>query len=587
MSNVTTRKVELKYAVDKLGNRASESILEIPFEYDAGSFLDLILTYRTKHPKSYRSSQDSCLRFLICNLTEHEELSFFLSKASEMTLEQLCSHRASLYQLFIDKNLPLSYPTALCTLLTKTNAKLKCGRPVKAWPRFRSKQSASNKARQIQEKDTLWEVLKKLDSTENAKEKSQGEITLIHKSYLNAAVHDLKSYELILQKTEPFYNKYNSDFPSYYSRKIILNVCNRLSLSRSIAGSRFHHFHPLMRGTLPPRVLLAALVILKIEYPLNTDVYLDLTECNLTFNRTSVILDGAIKNKTSKELPAHTFTNRERDSWLAWKLLQTHFEKTKQIIVHYDIKMRREQHLFDWVSTRNGSRNNPLIRFNLNKDFQYLVNKSYSSFIEEHSLEKITLDGLRNLVATKHFLDDATVDEIKILLAHADRRTAEHYIEQHITSAFLRHNILCFMREFEKASIITVESSELFNVEVTTDTKGYYEIGDGSSCINPYDSPDSHQSKGDLCNGKYCHSQCKNNRIVLNRQSIYRALLKREYYRSHYFFMISNTEKFEAFEAEKVVFNALLCVFIQQERPTIYRHFMEIINNVESEKEDK
>lgn len=136
------------------------------------------------------------------------------------------------------------------------------------------------------------------------------------------------------------------------------------------------------------------------------------------------------------------------------------------------------------------------------------------------------------------------------------------------------------MREFEQ------EAVDLFGAVKFTDeldagkrSGKYFLIGDGSSCVNPKESPDTKQELGELCNGKFCHSSCKNNKTVLNEMSIWQALVKREEYRTSWFQTYSHEERFGAFEAKKVLYNALLCQYIAEKVPRIYNDMMEKITN--------
>jgi hypothetical protein len=284
-----------------------------------------------------------------------------------------------------------------------------------------------------------------------------------------------------------------------------------------------------------------------------------------------------IKNKTSTILPELTITNRERLCFKVLKLLINHSFTTKNVIKSQKIKIPRELLLFDHITNRTkGSTDSKL---GLVKDFQYLTSKALISFCEDAKIEHMPLDALRNLSATHKYLDGIAIFELQDILCHKSRVTTEHYIEQHLTSALLKQNILCFMREIETDCLIDIDDSRFSSKQQKQQKKKYFLLGDGTYCQDKHDSPDKHQRKGELCNGKNCHKGCANNKIILNKAAIWQALVRREYYRTNYFSMVSNQESFSAFDSHKVLFNVLLCHYVEKKQLNIYEEFMEKINN--------
>ena len=66
---------------------------------------------------------------------------------------------------------------------------------------------------------------------------------------------------------------------------------------------------------------------------------------------------------------------------------------------------------------------------------------------------------------------------------------------------------------------------------------------------------------------------------MLNEKSIWQALVKRESYRTSWFQTYYHEEKFGAFDAKKVLFNALLCQYIAERMPKIYKSMMSKITS--------
>ena len=421
------------------------------------------------------------------------------------------------------------------------------------------KQRAKSKkaeARQISKNDILWDDIKSLESVTDAQNVALNKVSMIHTEYESAALKYIKQYEHFLGESKKYLYKKDRKRTSARLGK----YRDELGYSEETTGKSFYLLDEGYRDVLPPRILLSILIILKLKYAHNTDTWLRIPFRNIdTSKKTSITIKDIVKNKTSNLLPELTITNRERVAFKCITLLVKSAKAVKAMIKSKGYQNNREHLLFDYPK---------ITGVGIIKDFQYLTGKALQRFCNEANIEYLSLDTLRNVTATKQYLETKDIYQLRELLCHKSLKTTQHYIEQQVTTSLLKHNMLTFIREIE---------SEALNLE-NADNK-YFQLGDGATCTNPYDSPDPHQAKGQLCNGKYCHRDCNNRKILLNDKTIWQALVRREYYRTNYFNLMSDKEKFASYGAEHILFNLLLCEYIQKTQQALYQNFMTKIDN--------
>ena len=566
--------VSFLHKKSKFGYSPKSTKLIIPSEYNKSSLLHVLALSVSKGDDAQYAS---LLRWFIKNPSVFPE---FAHSFSTFTLEQMMALRNKLHEASSDqKNIfPKTYAVKICMGLSQIDMKLCCGRYISQWGRYRAEKKEKI-GRQIDGENLVWDRIKTENSVQNAKAASQEHIDKIFGEYFNAAWAHIQAYQELFKASEHLI----IDGEINYSRqqKEVFKKLKDLGHDLESMGFYANYLTREWRGVLSVRTLICILIICKLSRPLNTDTWLSLRWDNFTFNKTSIEISSAVKDKTNKHLASFRVLNRDREFFTALNLLKTHAEVTYNLAKELDLDLVREPFIFDYLTQKARGE-----KLDLSRDYQYLRGKGYQRFIKANDLTYLSFDTLRNLTATKRFLDGSDLRDIQQILGHSDLSTTQHYINQHVTSAYLRHNVLTFMREFEQ------EAVDLFGSDVITDdlnnaekTNKYFLVGDGSSCVNPKDSPDGRQESGEICNGKLCHSECKNKRIVLNEKSIWQALVKRESYRTSWFQTYYHEEKFGAFDAKKVLFNALLCQDVAESMPKNYQSMMSKITSRISAKE--
>jgi integrase len=560
-SSVTKeKKFIFSYSKDKFGNQSADTILVVPDSIP----LDCLLIDIIKHATTETNGYNSVFRYLITNI-HLNAFSFLLSKSNQLTLDELINARSNLYQAQQDDVIK-KYAVTICSSISQSNVLLKNSQRSNDWCRYRGK-SKTSQARQISTNDSLWDKIKGSSSVEEAKIEAQKLTNDLVQSYDDASLKYIKQYQDFLIESKPLLERFeNGTLCKDRIVKGLTKLREGLGYDKETIGHLTGLLTQNSKDILSTRVLLSILIQLKLKYLHNTDVWLYLPFSNIHVTRTTITIHELTKGKTSTLLPELFVTNRERTIFKLLTLLIKHCQATKLKINKENMELKRPQLLFDYITSRKKETQ----KSGVINDFQYLKGMALKRFCASSDIEYLSLDSLRNLSATKKYLDGIGVYELQDLLCHSDLGTTQKYIEQHVISSLLKHNMLVFMREIEDECNSTSDSR----------SRKYFPIGDGSTCIDAHDSPDKEQSKGELCNGKYCHEGCSNNKIFLDHDSIWQALVKREYYRTNYFSLLSNKEHFSAFESQKILFNMLLCLFIQEKKPSIYSKFMSNINNI-------
>lgn len=572
--------VFFKHPTNRFGKTPSDTKVVVPADIKSDSILNALIERRVN---VVNDNTHYVIVYLIKN-RHLPQFSTLLQPIKNCTLNDLMTFRSQLHRPVNLKKIPNSYVARLFIGLAKIDTKLSCGRRIRDWGRFKS--DAKNNPRQIVEESPLWNTIKNIDDVAYAKKKVKDEVSEINDKYFNAAWKNINDYLSLFDSTKEWAQQFsdgkltNSAVEYRFKR-----LKTKLGYTADFTGDKKLYLNEEWRGAISSRLLISVLVICKLRRPLNTDVWLSLRSENFDFKRTYVSISRGVKNKTKIHVNSFKVLNRDREFFTALKILHEHMQVTQRLIRDYNIQTIREPLAFDFLTTR--SRKKSSNKLNLPSDFQYLRGVGYKRFCSDNELPYLSLDTLRNLSATKRFLDGDDLRDIQHILGHASLTTTERYLEQHVVSIYLSHNILVFMRQFENEAVVKFDDTGVFSdvVESENSTDKYFLLGDGSSCIDPHNSPDAKQDEGELCNGKLCHAGCSNNKIVLNKQSIWQALVKREEYRTTWYGYSSHAEKFGAFEAKKILFNALLCQHIAKHKPTIYTSMMvkikQRINSVE------
>lgn len=558
------RYVYFKHPKNKFNKVVADTKVEVPDDVKSDSILNALIEMRVRDCKSI---SPSTISYLITH--RHAPVfSEFLKPIEACELSDLITLRARYHELVRLNKFPKSYSRALSTGLSKIELKLRCGRRIRDWGRYKS--IDQNNPRQVQKDDYLWNTIKDIDDIKEAKKAAKNEVDDINDRYFTAAWHHITNYLSLLKETQSWSDGGYSESALEAKFK---RIKRRLGFSAAFTGHRRNYLDEEWRGHLSPRLLISILVICKLRRPLNTDVWTSLRKENFKVERASITISGGIKHKTNSEVPSFRVLNRDREFFIALNLLHQHIHTMERLIDEHGVETLRQPFAFDYFVTRQ--------RFRLPVDHQFLLGNGFKRFCTDNSLPYLTLDTLRNLSATKKFLDGQDIRDIQRLLGHANLNTTKHYLEQHVVSTYLSHNILIFMRQFESEAVYEFDDKGMFSNAVTIEspTTSYFLLGDGSTCSDPYKSPDSKQEAGELCNGKLCHAGCSNNKIILNSSSIWQALVKREEYRTTWYQRAFHGEKFAAFEAKKILFNALLCQHIAIQKPDLYDSMMMKINN--------
>lgn len=579
MNNSLRREYYFYRKPDKFGRKFSAFKCRSGIHIKPETYFGRVLSF---HEKAAFVDNITSLRYLIQNIGK-DYFAVLLKKPSELTLEDFIAFRSDLKMNYEKTTIPKSHVKNLFTLCAKAHIVLSDESEITDLPKWQGV-STSSKPRSVQVA-SLFDLIKSENSTENARITAQTEIDKIFNDYQNAAIDIIKSYEHLINFSQQYVDRgISGRHAQLVMRQEKTRIYSGMGEVRFCYGMNCFYLNPSLREILPAEVLRACLIILKLKYPHNTDVWLTMTLNNISIRRTSIEFHEAVKGKTNKFLQSFVILNTDRLVWRAINMVLNHHKKVNDFCKENNIERKRSPVLFDYIvnlKNRDFKHLGGGLEYSINNDFLNFTGLQYKkNFVEKYGLPYLSFDALRNLSATKLFLCGSTVKEIQQLLGHSSESTTEHYIEQNITNDFLRHNMLSFCREYERDIIKIGSNNELKIADdgsYSFENSRYFHLSDGVSCINPKNSPVEDVEKG-VCSGALCHSrECTNRRIILDKRSVWYALLKREYFRENLPEIISNKKKFEAIDIHDIVFNASFCFFIKQQQPSLYKQLTDIL----------
>ena len=337
------RLVVFRYKKNRYGYMPSDTILSIPEEIPDDCLLMSIINKSSNELNGYHSS----FRYLLRN-THLNIFSFLLLKPEKISLSQLIKARDDLY-IAQNSGLIKNYSKPICSAIRKLKAPLACGRLTSDWPRYKTK-TAKSSSRQISSNDIIWDEIKAIDNVPEARGIAKERVSELVKDYKDAATTFIDQYREFLIESKETVERYKSQTLSKdRTVKKLTKIRKELGLNKETCGILTNLLNDDTKWLLPPRIILSILVLFKLEYLHNTDVWLAIPLDNLISKKTSITIRYIIKDKTSKILPELTITNRERQYFKYLKQLIKHGYTTRNLIISQNIPIPRDL-LLTWFN---------------------------------------------------------------------------------------------------------------------------------------------------------------------------------------------------------------------------------------------
>lgn len=293
-------------------------------------------------------------------------------------------------------------------------------------------------------------------------------------------------------------------------------------------ASYYSYFHA--EYFLPNFVLIAIAVLICQKTAWNPGSVGALTINDIETRSPTRFVIQSIKNKTDDKTPSYEVRKASEPLlFTAIKLLNWHHKQVTEIF-HLS-----EKRVFI------GSKNNqfsyffPLVKRNL------LVN-----FIVPFNCPDFSASELRPSRAGLLILSERDIEAVRVLLGHRNICTTDDYLQATILFQIREAIILEFQRRIETTTTFLeggdelVKSRKMKTRHIDIKLMSAVPVGDGSRCIDLYDSPDPNVPKGELCSGLHCQHDggCKNNIIVVDQTDIELAKKTQNYYRSRWSMLI-------------------------------------------------
>lgn len=173
-------------------------------------------------------------------------------------------------------------------------------------------------------------------------------------------------------------------------------------------------------------------------------------------------------------------------------------------------------------------------------------------FREKWGLPKFSFEQIRLQSLAAQSVQVGGLALTKGSAGHVSLTTTSLYLDKLLLRRLNSSANLEFQRRLE-ADVRTVISGG--------EARYLYPIGDGASCVNPYEPPFESDTGGGACKGERCHvgDGCPNRRIVINGNRVEEIVRTAAYYRENWVRLYErNPEAFDAFHVPSMNFNFAL-----------------------------
>ena len=289
----------------------------------------------------------------------------------------------------------------------------------------------------------------------------------------------------------------------------------------------------------------------------------------------NILSNGDIKKISSQKYSLQSVKNKTDDKTPIYE-----FNKSSEPLLYKAIELILWHHKqVDEIFKLNKSRFF-LGTYNAKFDIFFPLQKHniLSNFIIPYELKDFSAKDLRTSRAGLTMLTTKDIQVVLELLGHVSISTTEEYLRDTLFFQLNEARILEFQRRIETTIIFIGGADELValrklkNRHIDNNLFSAEQVGDGTRCSNPYDSPDPSTPIGKLCEGIHCHIDggCKNNVIQVDLDDIDLALKTKKYYQSRWSFLYEkNAKAFSLIHIPKIIFVHVFLAHIKKNRPDL------------------
>lgn len=259
------------------------------------------------------------------------------------------------------------------------------------------------------------------------------------------------------------------------------------------------------------------------------------------------VLQG-FKEKTDDHTPAVFVEKIETDVIYAIELLVWNFEQLHSFSL-IPVNSRKVWHswtTFNKVTDRQSTR----------------IQMPPKEFIGRNNLFEFSLSQIRRTVLCLDAYKSKSFETARRRGGHSQLGTTGRYLDQFITRNISSSVNLQFQTDLENKVVFNMNSRQ-------KNLSGWRDVGDGSSCVDPYTGLYSDRSADLICSAEQCHKNegCPQRRILIDEEQILNIIRTREYYFNNWQRLRSeNHERFNIVVAPKIAFNDALYSYIKSSR---------------------
>lgn len=313
---------------------------------------------------------------------------------------------------------------------------------------------------------------------------------------------------------------------------------------------------------LPNHVLIAIAVLICQKTGWNPGSVHALSKSDIEQLSSTRYLLQSLKSKTDDKTPVYEL--RKSSEPLLFRAVELLLWHHKQVITTFELE---ESRLFIGIYRKKFDVFLPLHKTNL-----------YNNFIGPYDLKDFSAKDLRASRAGLTMLTTRDFEAVRELLGHNSITTTSGYLYNTLFFQLNEARILEFQRRIEATisfidrgeELVTLRKFKMRHVDINIIAPEH--VGDGTRCLDPFNSPDPRVRKGDRCDGLYCHVNggCRNNIIQVSSEDVELAQRTRKYYQSRWLNLYEkNPKAFAQIHIPKIIFIHVFLAHIKQVRPSL------------------
>ncbi|MQR01115.1 hypothetical protein [Glaciimonas soli] len=198
------------------------------------------------------------------------------------------------------------------------------------------------------------------------------------------------------------------------------------------------------------------------------------------------------------------------------------------------------------------------------------LGRAIKLWVSKYGIRRFSLDQIRTHMLVRIAVSHGTAEAARAVAGHSSISTTGSYLDQFLTNLLSKSINLEFQRRIEAQVAFNSEATSLqpetTDNEVRPHSSLFKSVGDGTTCSNPRNPPNPSWLSDSQCDARSCHLDggCTNNRIEITKDRLEEIVRLNFYYQNHWRHLYQeNSEKFEKFHGQAILFNSALFEYLK------------------------